>query len=48
MNFANRDICNGKMDGEPCLLRKPEFDKYGVPEIRSKDVRRPGDWDCFR
>ena len=36
------------MDGEACNLRKPEFDKYGVPHIRNKDLRKPGDWDCFR
>jgi len=48
MNFSSRDICNGKMDGEACNLRKPEFDKYGVPHIRNKDLRKPGDWDCFR
>lgn len=48
MNFSSREICNGKMEGEPCNLRKPDFDKYGVPHIRNKDLRKPGDWDCFR
>lgn len=48
MNFSSREICNGKMEGEACNLRKPEFDKYGVPHIRNKDLRKPGDWDCFR
>jgi len=48
MNFSSRDVCNGKMDGDPCNLRKPDFDKFGVPHIRNKDLRKPGDWDCFR
>merc|ERR1719320_684176 len=48
MNFSSRDVCNGKMDGESCNLRKPDFDTYGVPHIRNKDLRKPGDWDCFR
>merc|ERR1719320_697207 len=42
MNFSSRDVCNGKMDGEPCNLRKPDFDTYGAPHIRNKDSGNQG------
>ena len=48
MNFSSREVCNGKFEGEQCGLRKPEFDKWNVPEIRNSEGRRPADWDCFR
>jgi hypothetical protein len=31
-----------------CLLGKPEFERYGVALVKSKMMRKDGDWNCFR
>ena len=48
MNFNNREVCNGKMDGELCNLQKPDFEKWSVRPVKTQESRRPGDWDCWR
>ena len=48
MNFGeDRVVCNNQLVGEPCGLKKPEFEKYSVRPVRSQDHRRDGDWDCW-
>jgi len=48
INFSHRNRCNGKSSGVACNLRKPEFEKFGVPFLRNKEMRQPGDWCCLR
>jgi hypothetical protein len=48
MNFSYRNRCNGTKNGEPCGLKKPDFQTYGVPLIKNKDLFKEGDWDCWR
>jgi len=48
MNFSSRNKCNGTLNGESCLLSKPSFEEYGVALIKNKDMKKPGDWNCFR
>ena len=33
---------------QACLLAKPEFEKYGVALVKSKMMRKDGDWNCYR
>jgi hypothetical protein len=48
MIFSYRNRCNGTKNGEPCGLKKPDFQTYGVPLIKNKDLFKEGDWDCWR
>lgn len=48
LNFQSRVKCNGTMQGEPCLLRKPQFEEFGVPLVKNRVVKMDGDWNCFR
>ena len=48
LNFNDREICNGQLDGDQCGLSRPDFDKWGVKPVRDNQQRRPGDWDRWR
>jgi hypothetical protein len=49
LNFSSRTKCNGTLlNGDRCLLARPEFEKYGVALVRSKMMHKEGDWNCFR
>jgi len=48
INFSSRTKCNGTLDGEACLLRKPKFEEYGVAMVKRPDMKREGDWCCYR
>lgn len=48
LNFNDREVCNGQLDGDLCNLARPDFDKWGVKPVRDNQQRRPGDWDCWR
>jgi len=48
LNFSSRTKCNGSMEGESCRLAKPEFETYGVALVKSRMMRKDGDWNCFR
>ena len=48
LNFSSRTKCNGTLEGESCWLAKPKFEQYGVALVKSRDIKKPGDWNCFR
>jgi len=48
LNFSSRTKCNGTLDGEPCWLARPKFEQYGVALVKSRDIKKPGDWNCYR
>ena len=27
---------------------EPKFEQYGVALVKSRDIKKPGDWNCFR
>merc|ERR1719347_1919547 len=41
------EVCEAVLDGEPCMLKKPDFEGYGVPPV-IKMNKLPGDWSCYR
>lgn len=48
LNFSSRTKCNGTVEGEACELARPEFETYGVALVKRNDIKKPGDWNCFR
>ena len=48
LNFSSRTKCNGTLEGESCWLAKPQFETYGVALVKRNDIKKPGDWNCFR